>query len=473
MTDINLDLLRNLPLFSGLSDENLRWLVEKGERVTLPAGEVLMAEGSLPDAFYVVLDGDFEVSKRANNQVVVLAMRGAGEMMGEISLIEDSARTATVRALTEGHLLRISREMFRDLLCNNVTTALAILRTVMSRLRNTEAMLGQSEKLASLGTLAAGLAHELNNPAAAARRGAEQLRSAIGNWLRARGALDTLHLDADASEVVVRRLRDDTAHEDVAHRSIDPLTRSDREAALEEVLQDLALENVWDYTPALVTYGWDAAALHSWLVQFEQQERPVIARWLATGYLVHSLIAEVNESTSRVSDIVKAVKSYTYLDQAPIQEIEVTEGIENTLIILKHKLRNGVAVKRDYAPDLPRIEAFASELNQVWTNIIDNAIDALAAGGGGVITLATRANKSGGNDEIAVEISDDGPGIPAQALPRIFEAFYTTKGTKGTGLGLHISYNIVRKHGGRIAVESQPGGTRFTVLLPVKLTRRA
>jgi signal transduction histidine kinase len=459
------EFLRRVPLFADLPDENLTWLMDNGEHIALNAGAVLMEEGSLPDAFYVVLDGEFEVSKVSNGRDVVLALRGAGEMMGEMSLIEDRPRTATVRAVMESHLLKISRDLFKDLLCGNATTALAILRTVMSRLRNTEAMVGQNEKLAALGTLSAGLAHELNNPAAAAKRSAGQMRVTIGNWLRARGAVDALHLEPELSEVVVRRLRDDVARVAQTPTKIDPLTRSDREAEIEEVLDAHQLADAWEYAPALVTYGWEAESLRDWCKQFEPDQVNVIVRWLATGYLVHSLIDEVNESTGRVSEIVKAVKSYTYLDQAPIQEIDVSEGIENTLIILKHKLKEGVNVSRDYDPAMPRIEAFASELNQVWTNIIDNAIDAMK--GHGELTLKTRAQ----DDHVTVEICDNGPGIPENALPRIFEPFYTTKGVNGTGLGLHISYNIVQKHRGKIDVDSKPSGTRFVVTLPKRLRK--
>ena len=450
-------------MFAELSDDNLNWLMSNGEHVTIRAGEALMTEGSLPDAFYVVLDGGFEVVKQSGHQEVTLAIRGAGEMMGEMSLIEDRPRTATVRAIKESHLLKISREMFKDLLCGNASTALAILRTVMARLRNTEAMVRQNEKLVSLGTLAAGLAHELNNPAAAARRSSEQLSQTISNWLRARSALDALQLDPELSELVVVRLREDMARRAKSPVMIDPLARSDREGAIEAFLDEFQFDDAWEYAPALVTYGWDATILRQWSAVFDAAQLPAVMRWLAMGYLVHSLIEEVNESASRVSEIVRAVKSYTYLDQAPIQEIDVTEGIENTVVILKHKLKQGVNIVRMYDGNLPRIEAYASELNQVWTNIIDNAIDAM--NGHGELTLRTARQ----NGDILIEIGNNGPPIPAAMMARIFEPFYSTKGVNGTGLGLHITYNIVQKHHGRIDVTSEAGDTRFRVTLPIQL----
>jgi signal transduction histidine kinase len=439
--------------------------MKNGEQVHFHSGDELMAEGSLPEAFYVVLEGDFEVSKRSNDQDVVLAIRGVGEMLGEMSLIEDRPRSATVRAVSDSLLLKISRDVFKDLLCGNATTALSILRTVMSRLRNTEVMLGQNEKLAVLGTLSAGLAHELNNPAAAAIRSAGHLRQTIGDWLRARGALDELNLDPSVSEIVVQKLRSDVARLKQNPLSIDSLTRSDLEAEIEELLLEYGLADAWEYTPSLVSYGWSAESLRDWGEQFEKSKMSAIIRWLATAYLVHNLIDEVNESTNRISEIVKAVKSYTYLDQAPIQFIDVSEGIENTLMILKHKLKLGVSVKREYDKSLPKVEAYASELNQVWTNILDNAIDAMK--GQGEITLKTSFQ----NDKVMVEIADNGPGIPPKVLPHIFEPFYSTKDGKGTGLGLHISNNIVQKHRGKIEVNTNSHGTKFTVTLPIRLRK--
>jgi signal transduction histidine kinase len=461
---MNTDVLRNLPLLSGLSDDKLDWLMEYGDYVTLHAGEVLMEEGSLGDAFYVTLEGEFEIIKRSGTQDVVLNITSAGQMLGEMSLIEGAPRSATVRALRDSRLLKISKDLFLDLLCGNPTTALAILRTVASRLRNTELMLRQNEKLASLGTLAAGLAHELNNPAAAARRSAGQLRQTISSWLRARGALDALHLEPELNEIVVCRLRDDLARNAQHSLAPDALEHSDREYEIETWLDERGLENAYEYTPALVTFGWDKSSLEKWCEPFQSSQTPVIIRWLATGYLVHSLLDEVSMSTERISEIVKAVKDYSYLDQAPLQEIDVHEGLESTLMILKHKLKQGVTVTREYDKRLPHIEAYASELNQVWTNIIDNAIDAMK--GQGDLTLRTYAK----DGSVVVEVGDNGPGIPPEVQSRIFEPFFTTKGPSvGTGLGLHVSYNIVQKHRGKIEVESKPGATTFKVTLPLRL----
>lgn len=458
------DVLKQLPLFAGLADDKLVWLIENAEQVTLQAGDVLIEEGSPPDAFYVVLAGEVEVVKRAGGSTVLLALNGPGEMLGEMSLIQNSVRTATVRALRTSRILKISRDLFETLLCGNPATAMAILRTVMVRLHNTQSMMAQNEKLISLGTLAAGLAHELNNPAAAARRSAGQLHSTISQWLKARGALDALHLDPELNEIVVSRLRDDIARNVQQPLAPDALDRSDREYEIEQWLEGCGLDEAYEHASSLAAFGWDVPALEAWTTPFAPEQRPVVMRWLATGYLVYSLLDEVANSTERISEIVKAVKDYSYLDQAPLKEIDVHEGLESTLTMLKHKLKQGVTVKRDYDPSLPRIEAYASELNQVWTNLIDNAIDAM--GGQGELRVKTHA----GDGCVVVEIADNGPGIPPDVLPRILEPFFTTKGPGvGTGLGLHVSNNIVLKHRGRIDVDSKPGATTFKVTLPVRL----
>ena len=217
----------------------------------------------------------------------------------------------------------------------------------------------------------------------------------------------------------------------------------------------------------LVSFGWEVGELDEVAGHFSEEQVPLVISWLAFGCQAHALLDEVGKGATRISEIVKAVKGYSYLDQAPVQQVDIHKGLEDTLIILKHKLKSGITLKREYAPNLPRIEAYASELNQVWTNIIDNAADAMQ--GQGEITLRTYAK----GDDVVVEITDTGPGIPPDVQAHIFEAFYTTKPQGvGTGLGLHIAYNIVvDKHNGRIEVESKPGATTFRVTLPVQLAR--
>jgi signal transduction histidine kinase len=247
-----------------------------------------------------------------------------------------------------------------------------------------------------------------------------------------------------------------------------PLERSDREGALQVWLEGCGVAEAWELAPALVGVGWDAEKLKKLSEPFSEQQFPLLVRWLAAGSATYTLLDEMAKSAAHISEVVKAVKSYAYLDQAPVQEVDVHEGLENTLVILRHKFRQGIRIRRDYAPNLPRVETYASDLNQVWTNLIDNALDAM--GDQGELGLRTY----GDQDHVVVEVSDTGPGMPPEVQARIFEPFFTTKPPGvGTGLGLHIVYNsIVERHQGQIEVVSQPGHTCFRITLPVALESR-
>lgn len=454
--------ISQVSFLSQLPPEQINRLLENAEELTLEAGQVLMEEGSLPDSFYVVLDGDFDIIKRSTEGDIIVSRTGSGEILGEMSLIEDVPRLYTVQATRPSEVLKIGMELFKDVLMSSPATSMALLRTVMERLRVAQTMLGQKERLASLGTLAAGLAHELNNPAAAAGRSADQLRSTINDWMQARSDLDALHLDQETMEELQGRLYQDVLHDQHPDSLNDPLECSDREEEIMDWLEDQGVEEAWESAPILAAYGWNVEELRGWCGRFDQQQIPVIVRWLTIGYSIHNLLDEIADSTERISEIVSAVKSYSFLDQAPQKEIDVHEGLESTLVILRHKLKSGITVRKEYDRSLPRITAYAGELNQLWTNLIDNAIDAM--GGKGELTLQTYRE----NDMLVVEICDNGPGMPKTVLDRIFEPFFTTKGPgAGNGLGLHISYHVVQKHRGKIEVSSEPGNTRFKVSLPI------
>jgi signal transduction histidine kinase len=459
------EFLRPLPLFASLEEQDLDTLTRLAEPRAIKTGDLLMEQGSPGDALYVVLDGQFEVTKRSGKHDVVLGLRGSGEMLGEMSLMEEAPRMASVRAIRDSRVLALSRSAFYQLLSSNPSAVRAILRTLLSRQRSTEQLLVQQEKLAALGTLSAGLAHELNNPAAAARRSTSQLRTVFSEWQRTSGELGMLTFDpAQARALETLRL---AINQHPTPAQVDALTRSDMESELESWLDDHSVDQAWDLAPVLVSLGWDSARMDSLAADFTPEQLGVVVPWFANALSAYNLLDEVENSAERISEIVKAVKTYSFLDQAPIQQVDIHEGLENTLVMLKYKLKTGIEIKRDYAPDLPRIEAYGSELNQVWTNLIDNAVDAMQ--GQGEISLRTYAR----SDNVIVEIADNGPGIPPEVQQRIFEPFFTTKGPgTGTGLGLHIVYNIVvDKHHGQITVRSQPGETCFQVTLPVKLAR--
>jgi signal transduction histidine kinase len=393
---------------------------------------------------YVVVSGELEVTKRAGATEQPLARVGPGAIQGEIAALQGTERAASVRAVTDVEVLRIPREGLLALLDSGPQAALTLVRTVLERLRALELFVRQREKLAGLGTLAAGLAHELNNPAAAIRRSVRSLGEAIE-------ARDRIHPPHDLIGI----------QPDAERAPKDALARAD---AVDELLE---LVGDSEAAAALVDAGWSANELHEAFAGMDPDTARESAAWLAASANIDALLAEVAMAGERISEIVGAVKSYTYLDQAPVQNIDVRKGLDDTLVILRSKLR-AVDVTRHYAPDLPQIEAYGSELNQVWTNLVDNAVDAMD--GRGAIDIYVDPVENGG---IQVRICDTGPGIPEDVQPRLFEPFFTTKAPGvGTGLGLHITHSVVSRHGGRIQVESEPGtGTCFIVTLPPEVPR--
>ncbi len=434
------------------------------ETVSVPAGQLVLQEGDQGDSLYVVLAGELEVTKRQGSQDVLLALYKPGQFFGEMALLEQAPRSASVRTLQESRLLMISQAAFQTLLSCSPSAPLKILHTVTSRLRSTESALIQNEKMAALGTLAAGLAHELNNPAAAIRRGAVQLRDALVERERLAAQLHSLATDQHQRESL-GALQEEVTERKITAPLYDALALSEQADELQEWLEDHGVGEAWELAPVLVSSGWESDDLERLAERFSPTQLPVVARWLGASSSVYGLLEEVGQSAEIMSEIVKAVKTYSYLDQAPIQEVDVVESLENTLVLLRPRIDANISITRDYADDVPRIEAYGSELNQVWTNLIDNAIDAVE--GQGELTLRAFTAES----VVTVDIIDDGPGISPEIQPRIFEPFFTTKAPGvGTGLGLHIAYNIVvHKHRGQIQVASKSGETRLRVVLPIRL----
>ncbi|RRB02559.1 ATP-binding protein [Larkinella rosea] len=332
----------------------------------------------------------------------------------------------------------------------------------LQRLQEAQLQVVQSEKMATLGTLAAGVAHELNNPAAATRRASQQLRTVLSKLEQARLEVDHLDLSPDDREFM-NRLEKQALNRSTKPVYVDSLQRADDEANTEEWLEDHAIENAWELAPALVSMGLCKKELSQLAPAYDETPFRAIVVWAAHLYPVYSLLHEISEGSGRISEIVVALKNYSFLGQAPIQQVNVHEGIENTLIILRSKLKAGITVHRAYCAEVLEITAYGSELNQVWTNLIDNAIGAMDSNG--ELTIRTRKDKNC----VAVEIEDNGPGIPAEIQSRIFDPFFTTKAPgQGTGLGLSTCYGIItEKHKGSINVQSKPGKTTFTVKLPI------
>ena len=454
--------LKKIPLFAGLSEQDFQRLCDMSREFNLKAGSMLFEEGQPGTEAYVIESGELEIIKASMDREVLLAVRGPGEVIGEVALLDAAPRMASVRARTDATLIAIKKESFDELLHTSPTALDAIFRTTLARLRETQSGLQQVEKMAQLGTLTAGVAHELNNPAAAIQRGEQQLHQALIDLHTAQAALEALGLKSEQRNLV------STLEQEAISRSqvlpeLDALGRSDRVEELEQWIGTHGANAAIANSSKLADLNYTTAKLEELSAHFQTDPLTSVLNLLATTYSVHSLLAEIGQGARRISAIVKSLKSYSYLDQAPIQAVDLKQGIEDTLLILGNKLRGGITIKRDYAQDLPMIQGYGSELNQVWTNLLDNAIDAL--NGKGEIKIQTRRD----GDWAVAAIEDNGPGIPKAIRPRVFDAFFTTKPPgKGTGLGLNISYNIVvYKHRGDINLDSQPGRTRFEVWLPI------
>lgn len=460
------DLIRQVPLFAELTDAEAGELWNAGHRVGVGPGEVFIEEGAYGDTLFIILKGAVEVTKREGEHDVTLATRGPGEFLGEMSLLEQAPRTASVRATEPSELLAIGQEAFRQLLARRPEAAATLLRTVTSRLRSTEASLVQSDKLAALGTLAAGLAHELNNPAAAIQRSTGYLSEAFEAWRRRTVELSMLEMTPEERQGLVEL--EGSIADCRATRCSDAEARK-QESRLSHRLEALGIADAWEIAPAMAAYGWSVERLEPLLATFTQPHAAPVLQWLGSGLAAQLLMEEIEVASKAISGIVRSVKSYAYLDQAPVQDVDLAMSLDDTLMILNHKLKHGVAVTRMYEPALPRIEAYAGELNQVWTNLIDNAVQAM----GGEGRLEVGAKRLG--EEVEVLIADSGPGIPDDVGRRIFEPFFTTKAQGvGTGLGLHIAHNIVvNRHHGRISYVSRPGRTEFRIVLPLRLSRPA
>jgi signal transduction histidine kinase len=451
------------PLFAGLDAGQLEELVARSEEVWFAEGEVLFREGQLADDWFVFLEGEITLARHAGHgDSVVAVMEHLGQWSGGFRAWDEHAKYLTTgTGQVPGRVLRVPAAQLRELTQAWFPLALHLMQGVVTSVRKIETLAHQREALVALGTLAAGLAHEINNPASAATRAVDALSDSHDRLLRSLRDLAECSI-APEQFVAVDKLRRELA----PSVSADPLATADLEDELADWLADHDVDRGWEMAPALAAAGADMAWCERLADVLGDQALGAGVSWVAHSLASAATLTEVKESTHRISELVAAVRSYSRLDRAAVESVDLTEGLDSTLVMLGHKLRPGVVVVREYAPDLPPIEAYAAELNQVWTNIIDNAVDAM--GGTGTLTVSARP----GHEAVVVEIADTGHGLPATIANRVFEPFYTTKEVgKGTGLGLDISRRIVvERHGGDISIDSEPGHTVLRVTLPLRGT---
>jgi len=455
------DELRPLSLFDSLTDDQLAELAEGGTEVRIEPGGVLFREGEHADYWWVLVEGAIDLLRHIGREdTVVGKMDVPGRWAGGFrAWDEHGVYLATGRGVTDGRVLRVPAAVLRERLNAWFPFGRHLIEGLYGTARSIESTARQRASLINLGTLAAGLAHEINNPAAAAARAADALDAACQTMLSSLGWLAQNEISAQQFTAL------DTLRREIEPRAAvpDPLAIADQEEALSRWLTRHGIDREWTIAPPLAAAGVSLGWCERAATVLQGALEPGL-EWVASTLSAATLVAEIKESSRHISELVAAVRSYSQMDRAALQQITVTDGLESTLVMLGHKLHAGVTVVRDYSADVPRIEAYPGELNQVWTNLIDNALDAM--GGAGTLRLATRAE----GNEVVIEVGDTGPGMPPQVAARAFEAFYTTKDVgKGTGLGLDIARRVVvERHGGTITIDSRPGETVLRVRIPAR-----
>lgn len=449
--------LRRVPAFADLPDDQLDWFLSHAQEMHLAAGETYIRAGDPADWMFVILEGQIQFRGEFGGETIMITIK-PGEVTGMLPFSRMKQFGVSGRAITDGRILKFAASLFPELVQRMPELTTRLVALMSDRIREITRIEQQRDRLVSLGKLSAGLAHELNNPASAATRATSQLRTILKKIRDASLELGRRDL-TPAQKAEIEKLEAAFTQPDVVPPNA--LTINDLEDQIDSVLRSHGLNDLWQLAASLARRNIKPAVLESLFEKLDAETARAALIRIAASVEIANLLNEIESSTARISDLVRAIKEYTYMDQAPVQNVDVVKSLETTLTILNHKLKHGVVVHRDYQPVL-LVNSFGSELNQVWTNIIDNAIDAMHGKG----ELRVRTYREDGC--AVVEIGDNGPGISPEVEPHIFEPFFTTKGVgEGTGLGLDTVQRIVKKHRGNIQVASKPGDTRFQVWLPL------
>ena len=456
MADVS-ELLR-VPAFADLPEDQVAWFLGQAQEMRLKAGDVYARQGDPADAMFVLLEGEFQWRGELGGEAIVIPNK-LGDITGMLPYSRMKQYTVSAPAVTDGRVLRCPAALFPDLSQKMPELVKRLVGVMSDRIREATRFEQQRDRLAALGKLSAGLAHELNNPASAAKRATSQLRTILKRIKDASHELGRRELTA-AQKAEIEKLESSFTQRN--EPPPDALTVSDLEDQIDSLLRSHGQNDLWQLAAELAQRGVRADALESLFQNLDADTARAALVRIAASVEVANLLNEIESSTSRISDLVGAIKEYTFMDQAPVQNVDIVKSLETTLTILNHKLKRGVAVHREYQRVPLLVNSFGSELNQVWTNLIDNAIDAM--GGKGELRVRTYRDDTC----VVVEIADNGPGISPEIRSHIFEPFFTTKGVgEGTGLGLDTVQRIVKKHRGNIQVTSKPGDTRFQVWLPL------
>jgi signal transduction histidine kinase len=452
--------LRTVGPFADQPQADLEWFISQSEERRVNVGEITVQEDTPADTMFVMFEGELRARRENGPQDGPVFTARGGDVTGVLPFSRMKTFGVTGRAVLPIHSLAFPAAKFPELFQRMPELSQRLVGLLTDRVRNVTREEQQREKLAALGKLSAGLAHELNNPSAAARRSAGSLKDCLER-LRVAGRSSTL--GPENCGLLAQREEEIRAALKPAEYK-DEFARIEREEAIQSWLEGRGVADAWKLAPLLADANLMDLQLESFATAAGTSLGPELTRF-GTLLEMERIAAELEQSTTRISDLIKAIKEYSYMDQAPLQEVDIKNSLETTLTIMHHKLKRGIVVTREYAPDLPKVMAYGSELNQVWTNLIDNAADAMKEKG----RLLVRAVRE--NDYVLVEIADDGPGIPPEVQSRIFEPFFTTKGVgEGTGLGLDVVHRIVKKMRGLVTLKSIPGDTRFQVRIPIQTT---